>query len=72
MRNFIQLLSKSYLASYIVAYAALIVVTLTKVEPEVAVFGSLFYALGFGFILSVAAAFLDALLPWQPSQTQKD
>jgi len=63
MRTFIRLLAESYLAAYIVSYVALVAVTLTKVEPEVAIFGSLFYALAFGFILSVVAAFLDALLP---------
>jgi len=45
---------------------------LTKVEPEVAIFGSLFYAIFFGFILSVVTTFLDALLPWRPIKIYKD
>ena len=63
MRTLIRLLATSYLASYILSYVTLVAVTLTKVEPEVAIIGSLFYALGFGFILSVTATFLYALLP---------
>ena len=55
-------MNESFFASYILTYVILVLIFLTKVSLEIAVFGALFYALLLNFFTVSIFAFLDEIL----------